>query len=306
MRIDLAPITRMARPLWNGSIAFGLVQIPVGLYGAEERDEISFKLLDKSDLSPVGYERINKETGKKVEYKNIVRGYEYEKGEFVVLSDEELAHANVQSSQTIDISLFVDRKEIDPMLIERPLYVMPAKQGQKAYRLLLETLEKTGRAGIAQVVLRTRQHLAALVPRGDVLVLLMLRYAHELRTPSEIDHPSAKKANVSAAERKMAEQLVEGMSGDFTAKEFRDTYYDDVMALVDKKVKSGKPTAITHPKMPKQKLAKVVDLADLLAKSLASKKGAHPPAHKAPHKTEPKHAKTHVHRSHGHTHKKSA
>lgn len=279
----------MARPIWNGSIAFGLVQIPVGLYGAEERDEISFKLLDKHDLSPVGYERINKETGKKVDYKNIVRGYEYEKGEYVVLSDEELAHANVESSQTIDIGLFVDQKEIDPMLVERPLYVMPGKQGQKAYKLLLETLQKTGRAGIAQVVLRTRQHLAALVPHDDVLVLLMLRYAHELRAPNEIDHPSAKKATVSAAERKMAVELVEGMSGPFQPDAFQDTYYDDVMALVDKKVKSGKPTAITHPKMPKQKIAKVVDLADLLAKSLR-------------HKKEPENAAKSPARGHGHAH----
>ncbi|MGH7327931.1 MAG: Ku protein, partial [Polyangiaceae bacterium] len=146
------------------------------------------------------------------------------------------------------------------------------KHGQKAYKLLLETLEKTNRAGIAQVVLRTRQHLAALVPHGDVLVLLMMRYAHELRSSKEIDHPDAKKATVSAAERKMAQQLVEGMSGPFKADEFQDTYYDDVMALVNKKVKSGKPTAITHPKSPKQKFAKVVDLADLLAKSLARKK----------------------------------
>lgn len=297
----------MARPIWNGSIAFGLVQIPVGLYGAEERDEISFKLLDKHDLAPVGYERVNKSTGKKVDYKNVVRGYEYEKGEYVVLSDEELAHANVESSQTIDIGLFVDRKEIDPMLVERPLYVMPGKQGQKAYRLLLDTLEKTGRAGIAQVVLRTRQHLAALVPHGDVLVLLMLRYAHELRSPSEIDHPSAKKSSVTAAERKMAEQLVEGMSGPFEPKQFQDTYYDDVMALVDRKVKSGKPTAITHPKMPKQKIAKVVDLADLLAKSLEHKKGPKKSAKSHANGSAHRHAPATGHsRGHAQHHKKSA
>lgn len=282
----------MARPLWNGSIAFGLVQIPVGLYGAEERDEISFRMLDKHDLSPIGYERINKETGKKVAYADIVRGYEYEKGQYVVLSDEELAHANVKASQTIDIGTFVDRNEIDPMLIERPLFVMPQKQGQKAYRLLLETLEKTKRVGIAQVVLRTRQHLAALVPHDDVLVLLLLRYAHELRTPKEIDHPTVGKATVSAAERRMAEQLVEGMSGPFEPGELRDTYFDDVMDLIDKKVKSGKPTAISHPKMPKPKAGKVVDLADLLKQSLAKGRTATKKAHPT--------------RSHSHGHKKSA
>ncbi|HEX7667739.1 MAG TPA: Ku protein [Polyangiaceae bacterium] len=267
----------MARALWNGSIAFGLVQIPIGLYGAEERDDIHFTQLDKHDLSPIGYERVNKKTGKKVAWGDIVKGYEYSKGEYVVFSDAELAQANVEASQSIDISVFVDKSEIDPMYIERPLFVVPAKQGQKAYQLLRETLEKTGRAGIAQVVLRTRQSLAALVPHEDVLVLLLLRYAHELRSPKEIDYPSGRSSHPSAAERKMAEQLVDGMTDSFKPEHFKDTYFDDVHELAKKKVKEGKAKEIEHPKAPKkEKGAKVIDLAALLQQSLAGSKAKGP------------------------------
>ncbi|MEO9141988.1 MAG: Ku protein [Polyangiaceae bacterium] len=265
---------RMARALWNGSIAFGLVQIPIGLYGAEERDDVHFTQLDKNDLSPIGYERVNKKTGKKVAWSDIVKGYEFEKGEYVVFSDAELAQANVEASQSIDISVFVDKSEIDPMFIERPLFVVPSKQGQKAYQLLREVLEKTGRAGIAQVVLRTRQSLAALVPHEDVLVLLLLRYSHELRSPKEIDYPASKAIHPSAAERKMAEQLVDGMTDSFEPEKFKDTYVDDVHELAKKKVKEGRGSEILHPKAPAKKGgAKVIDLAALLQQSLAGAKG---------------------------------
>lgn len=264
----------MARALWNGSIAFGLVQIPISLYGAEERDEIHFTQLDKHDLSPIGYERVNKKTGKKVAWGDIVKGYEFKKGEYVVFSDAELAQANVEASQSIDISVFVDKGEIDPMYIERPLFVVPSKQGQKAYHLLRETLKKTGRAGIAQVVLRTRQSLAALVPHEDVLVLLLLRYAHELRSSKEIDYPTSKATHPSAAERRMAEQLVDGMTDKFEPEHFNDTYFDDVHELAKKKVKEGRATEILHPKAPPKKGgAKVIDLAALLQQSLAGAKG---------------------------------
>ncbi|HEY1692479.1 MAG TPA: Ku protein [Polyangiaceae bacterium] len=265
-----------ARAMWTGSLAFGLVQIPVSLYGAEERDELSFTQLDRHDLSPIGYDRVNKRTGKKVAWGDIVRGYEYERGEYVVLSDEELKQANVEATHTIDMVAFVRGSELDPMYIERPLYVVPAKNGAKAHRLLVETLERTGRVGIGQVVLRTRQHLGAIVPRDGRLVLLLLRYAHELAPPKGVEEPARggkKGAAPSAAERRMAEQLVEWLAADWDPRSYEDTYFDDVMALVKKKVASGRPGAIVHPRVAKAKAsAKVVDLASLLEKSLAQSK----------------------------------
>ncbi|HEY6458552.1 MAG TPA: Ku protein [Polyangiaceae bacterium] len=281
------------RAMWTGSLAFGLVQIPVSLYGGEERHELSFTQLDKHDLSPIGYDRVNKRTGKKVSWGDIVRGYEYERGEYVVLSDEELKQANVEATHTIDMVAFVRASDLDPMYIERPLYVVPAKNGAKAYRLLVETLERTGRVGIGQVVLRTRQHLGAIVPRDGRLVLLLLRYAHELAPPKGVEEPAKggkKAAAPSAAERRMAEQLVEGLAADWDPRSYDDTYFDDVMALVKKKVASGHPEAIVHPHVAKAKApAKVVDLASLLEKSLshakhgnAKPRKAHGPGHRRP------------------------
>ncbi|HEX4512637.1 MAG TPA: Ku protein, partial [Polyangiaceae bacterium] len=148
----------MARAIWKGSIAFGLVQIPVELFVAEEPSELSFRQLDKHDFSPIGYDRINKRTGKKVAWNDIVRGFEWEKDEYVVLSDEEIERANVEATHTIDIVAFVDEGEVDPIYFERPYYVAPTKQGTKAYALLRETLAKNGQIGIAKVVIRTRQH----------------------------------------------------------------------------------------------------------------------------------------------------
>lgn len=270
LRSGAMPVARKA--MWNGSIAFGLVQIPVSLHGAEERDALSFSQLDRRDLAPVGYERINKRTGKKVAWDDVVRGYEYEKDRYVVLSDEELAQANVEASHTIDLLAFVKVADIDPMYIERPLWVLPSKTGQRAYGLLVETLVRTGRAGLGQVVLRTRQHLAALLPRDGRLVLLVLRYAHDLAPPKAAGEPAApgKKTIASAAERRMAEQLVEGLASPWEPERYEDTYFDDVMALVKKKVASGKPTVALRPKgAPRKAVAKVVDLAGLLEKSLS-------------------------------------
>jgi DNA end-binding protein Ku len=280
----------MGRPLWSGTIAFGLVQVPVTLHGAEEHDALSFAQLDSRDFSPIGYERINKRTGKKVAWADIVRGYEYAKGRYVVLSDEELAHANVEASHTIDLLAFVKTSDIDPMYIERPLWVLPSKSGRRAYGLLVETLADTGRSGIGQVVLRTRQHLAALVPRDGRLVLLVLRYAHDLTPPKGLDLPApSKKGSTTAAERRMAEQLVQGLAAPWEPERYEDTYFGDVMALVKKKVASGAPTAtLASPAKPPPARAgaKVIDLATLLEKSLArtSKDKSAPRTHARPHR----------------------
>lgn len=264
----------MPRAFWKGSITFGLVEIPVTLTPATQSDELSFSLLDRKDFAPVGYKRYNKSSGRDVPWDEVIRGYEYEPDEYVVLSDEELRQANVEATQTIEILEFVKREEIDPLYFETPYYVAPLKRGSKSYALLRAALERSGRVGIARVVLRTRQRLAALVVRDRVLTLDLLRYAHELRSAQDVEVPpeSGKGAGVTAAEIRMAEQLIEGMSGTWDPERFKDEYRDDVMALVRKKVKSGQTHTIVEPGASKEarpKPSKVMDLIPLLKESLA-------------------------------------
>ncbi len=272
-----------SRAIWKGSIAFGLVQIPVELHVAEESDELSVRQLDKHDFSPIGYDRINKRTGKKVAWEDIVRGFEWDKDEYVVLSDEELASANVEATHTIDILAFVDDGDVDPVYFEKPYYVTPTKQGQKAYALLRATMAKNKQIGVAKVVIRTRQHLAALMPSGDALTLVTLRFAHELRDTKALALPgrSLEKLGVSDAEMRMAETLVRGMHDEWKPEQYKDTFRDDVMALVEKKVKAGAVNTVAelprerHEAKPK---SNVVDLMDMLKRSLGEK-GIPAPAH---------------------------
>jgi DNA end-binding protein Ku len=267
----------MPRSIWKGSISFGLVQIPVGLYAAEEPDELSFHLLDARDFSPVGYERINKSTGKKVDWDHTVKGYEYRKGEFVVLSDRDFEEANVEATQTIDILDFVDLDDINPMYFDKPYYVAPTKPGRKAYALLREVLKRSQKAGIAKVVIRTRQHMAALVPREDALVLLLLRFSHELRSSDGLDLPESnlKKLGVSPKELSMAEKLVEGMVGHFEPEKYHDEYRDDLLGLIETRAKAGELNQVVEhaPKSKPRKTAQVIDLMELLQKSVSSKAG---------------------------------
>ena len=264
----------MPRSIWKGSVSFGLVQIPVDLHAAEDSNELSFRQLDKHDFAPIGYDRVNKRTGKKVAWEDIVRGYEWDRDEYVVLTDEELEQANVEATHTIDIVAFVDQGEVDPMYFEKPYYVTPSKQGQKAYALLRETLARSGQIGVAKIVIRTRQHLAALSPRGEALVLVTLRYAYELRSADDLDLPkeSLDKLGVSDGEMKMAEMLVRTMHGHFEPEQYKDEFRDDVLALVEKKAKAGAINQVPeagheHHREPKPK-SNVVDLMDLLKRSL--------------------------------------
>ena len=269
----------MARAFWKGSLSFGLVEIPVSLRPATEIDELHFTLLDRKDFSPVGYRRYNKSTGREVEWDQIVRGYEYEPDEYVVLTDEEIRGANVKTSGTIEIMEFVDAPQIDPALFEAPYFVEPVKKASKSYALLRKALEDTGKVGIARVVLRTRQRLAALVPRGPVLSLILLRYSHELRTPQELDLPNVdgKKGTVSEREVKLAERLI----GEMTSKRwdpsrYKDEYRDEVLGLVRKKVKSGQTHTILEPEegaSPRRSRSEVMDLMPLLKKSLEAHGG---------------------------------
>jgi len=265
----------MARALWKGSIAFGLVQIPVALHSAEQSNELSFDLLDKHDFSPVGYDRINKRTGKKVTWDRIVKGYEHAKGKYVVVTDADFEAANVEATHTVDIERVVDLADVDPMYFERPYYVAPEKQGKKAYALLRDTLARSGKAAIAKVVIRTRQHLAALVPRDGILVLIVLRFAHELKKPTELDVPSdTKKLGITPKERDMAKTLVASMLGEWKPSEYKDDYRDDLMKLIRDRAKRGEVNSV--PDAPKKKTAaprtaKVIDLVSLLAQSVERK-----------------------------------
>lgn len=267
----------MPRSIWKGSIAFGLVQIPVGLYTAEEPDDLSFTLLDRRDFSPIGFERVNRRTGKKVEWEDVVKGYEVDKGEYVVLSKQDFEEANVEATQTIDIIHFADRKSIDPVYYDKPYYLAPDKGGQKAYALLREVLEKSDRVGVAKVVIRTRQHLAALLPRNGVLTLITLRFAHELRDAKGLDVPEEglKRIGVSKKELDMAETLVEGMVDEFQPKQYHDEYRDDLMALVDRRVKEGEVNTVPEaaPKKKRPQRAQVLDLMSLLKQSVEERSG---------------------------------
>jgi DNA end-binding protein Ku len=263
----------MARPLWKGAITFGLVHIPVELYPAEERKEFKFSMLDKRDLSPVGYKRYSKTSGKEVDWKDVVKGYEYEKDQYVVLSDEDFRRANVKASQTIDIEAFVPANEIPPQYFETPYYLVPTERGQKVYALLRETLRSTGRAAVAQVVIRTAQHLAVVVPVGKVLMLNTLRYADELRPTKDLALPEEglKAAHVTSKEVDLAKRLIDDMTERWNASEFKDTYHQDLMRRIEEKIKKGETKQITEPdneETETPRSAKIIDLAALLKESI--------------------------------------
>jgi DNA end-binding protein Ku len=292
----------MARAIWKGSISFGLVNIPVGLYSAESRDEIHFKLLDRKTTSPIHYKRVSEKSGREVPWDETVRGYEFESGQYVVLSDEDLKRAAPEATQTIDISDFVDLEEISPLYFDKPYYLAPDKKGAKAYALLRETLRRTGKVGIAKVVIRTRQSLAAVVARGDVLTLELLRYAHELRDPSELDVPRGKE-KVGERELQMAERLVEGMVTAWKPEKYKDDYRQDLMKMIEERVESGQLEASAEPApRPARAASNVVDLMALLKQSVEqggrggkatpsrpARKAARKPAKKAAKRTAARH-----------------
>jgi DNA end-binding protein Ku len=263
----------MPRELWKGAIQFGLVHIPVSLYPAEQADELSFTMLDRRDLQPVGYKRFNKTTGDEVPYEQIVKGYEYDEGHYVTLEKEDFKRANVEASQSVDIMGFVDKESLSSYLFEAPYYLAPGKHGDKGYALLRETLIRTGRIGIATVVIRTRAHLAALYAVDNVLVLNTLRYAKELRDPAELKVPAdLKAAKVTPKELDMAERLVKDMAIEWDPAKYHDTYRDDLMKLIEQKA-SGKAKPESKSKRAPRE-AQVIDFAALLEKSLAGRKSA--------------------------------
>lgn len=265
----------MPRTIWKGSISFGLVNIPVALYPGEQRDELHFTLLDSRDMSPVGYKRINKRTGEEVAWEQIVKGHEYDKDQYVVLGDAEFRRANVKATQTIDILDFVKAGEVPYLYFDRPYYLEPVQRtGDKGYALLRETLKRTGRVGIASVVLRNRQHLAMVAPHQQMLTLNLLRFHNELRDTSEVKAPGTDLAalRITKREIEMAERLVEDMAARWEPEKYHDEYRADLMRVVEEKIAAGNTLELeTASKGETTAGGQVIDFMTLLKRSVEEK-----------------------------------
>ena len=262
----------MARGLWKGAISFGLVNVPVELYSAQKRSaELDLTMLDKRDMAPVGYKRVNKANGKEVPWEDVVKGYEYQDDKYVVLSEEDFRRANPEASKTVDIHAFVDLEDIAPLFFETPYYLSPGKRGEKAYALLRDAMAKAGKAGIATAVIRTKAYLAAVVAQGEALVLNTLRYANELKTAEELEIPEKLKGHKpSSKELDMALRLVDDMADEWKPGNYHDTYHEDLLKRIEEKIKAGQTEEITEPEKEDKaaKGAEVVDLMALLKKSV--------------------------------------
>lgn len=272
----------MPRAIWKGAISFGLVHIPVSLVSATSAQGVDFDWLDKRSMDPVGYKRINKATGKEVTKENIVKGVAFEKGRYVVLSEDEIRSAHPKSTQTIEIIAFVASDQIPLQNIDTPYFLAPDKRGGKVYALLRETLKKTRKVALANVVLHTKQHLAALMPLESALVLVMLRWPAEVRSLDELELPSdVTKPSLAKGELDMARRLVEDMSADWQPEAYRNSFQEKIMALVARKAKAGKIEDVESQEgSEERKSADVIDLTELLKRSLAGKPTTKKPAAK--------------------------
>ncbi|WP_286786074.1 MULTISPECIES: Ku protein [Pseudomonas] len=274
----------MPRVIWKGAVSFGLVHIPVALVPATTRQGVDFDWLDKRSMDPVGYKRINKVTGKDIEKENIVKGVELEKGNYVVISEEEIRAAHPKVTQTVDIVAFVDAEKIPFLFIDTPYYLTPDRRGEKVYALLREALVATGKVGLANVVLHTKQHLAVVMPLGEALVLNTLRWADEVRGIEALElKDEAIKPDLAKRELDMATRLIEEMSEDWQPEQYKDTFQEQIMALVEQKAKEGKVEAVSEPDEDggERRSADVIDLTELLKRSLGAKPAASKPAAKA-------------------------
>jgi DNA end-binding protein Ku len=260
------------RPIWKGALTFGLVNIPVGLYSATTRSDLSFRLLHAKDQAPIAYRRVCTEENVEVPWPEIVKGYEHEKGQFVVMTEADFEQAGVEATQTIDIRDFVRADAIPPAYFEQPYYLEPQKTGAKAYALLREALKRSGRLGVATVVLRQREHLAAVQAVGDALTLTTMRFAHEIVAPSGLALPGD--AGLDRREVDLALQLVDTLAGEFDAEKYRDQYREALLAVIKQKLQGRVPATPATRKPP----TKVVDLMQALEASLK----AQPERAKAP------------------------
>ena len=256
----------MPRALWKGAISFGLIYVPVELHTASKENTLPLHMLDSRDFAPVGYRRVNKNTGKEVDWPHIVKGYEYKKGEYVALADADFKHANVKASETIQIDTFCDGAQIPAMYYDKPYYLAPAKGGEKVYSLLRQALQATDKVAVATFVMHQRQHLCAISPQSSSLMLLTLRFADEVLPAAE--HEAA--AKISTAELAMAKQLVQSMQGNFDAAKFKDTYRADLRRRVQEKIRNKETHSleVEEPRSGERPKAQVIDLMAALKASL--------------------------------------
>ena len=245
------------RPIWSGAVSFGLIHIPVKLYAAAEEKGPDLDMLRRQDLCPIRYARVCRDTGEEVPYEEIVKGYEYKKGDYVVLEDEDFRRANAVRTQTIDIVEFVDAGEIDVKFLEKPYYLEPTKQARKAYAILREALKKTSKVGVGTFVLRNRERLIALKPEDDLIVLEQMRFADEIRSPSGLNLPS--KDEASERELDIAIKLIDQLAEPFKPEQFHDSYKEELKRVIEEKIQ-GKP-----PQAPRETPAPT-EVPDLMAK----------------------------------------
>ena len=268
----------MARPIWTGTLSFGLLNIPVRLMAGERRVDLQFRMLDSRNHARVRYERVNEETGEEVPWKEIVKAFEYDKGAYVVIEEEDIAAAAPDRRETIDIDTFVDAGSIGPEYFDKPYVLEPAAKAEKGYVLLRDVLARTGKAGIGRVVIRTREYLAAVLPRGDALVMMVLRFAQELVDPEEYRLPEgeSKKWKITTREVEMAEQLIASMTGEWDPDAFKDDFRLRLQEVIEERVRSKK---VVHDdddgqEQPAEGAAtNVIDFAELLKRSLEKKGG---------------------------------
>lgn len=256
------------RALWKGAITFGLVHIPVGLYSATEESDVDFDWLDRRTMDPVGYKRINKRTGREISKEDVVKGVAYGKDNYVVLSQDDIAAAYPRTTQTIEIASFVDVSEVPFIYLEKPYYTAPINKGEKVYALLREALKETGKAGLARVVIHSKQHLAVVLPCGPALVLNLVRWGGEIRSWDDLPLPAQGKVSLKDAELRMARNLIEDMSGHWKAAELRDNFHDAIMKVVEAKAKAGKTETVQPLEEAPEQGAEVIDLTELLRRSL--------------------------------------
>lgn len=266
----------MARPIWTGTLSFGLLNVPVSVMPAERRVDLHFRMLDSRSNTPIRYERVNADTGEEVPWKDIVKAYEYKKGSYVVLRPEDIKSAAAEGREAVEVEAFVDAASVGPEYFEKPYVLVPGKKAEKGYVLLRETLRRTGKIGIARVVIRTRGYLSAVIPKDDSLLLVLLRYPQELVDVDDYALPSGKTASyrITAKELQMAEQLVESMSGKWEPGDYRDEFRDRLHKVIEKRMKSkGVVTPVEDEgAAPENASTNVVDFMALLKQSLASKK----------------------------------
>ena len=269
------------RPIWKGAISFGLVNIPITLYPATRRDELRFHFLRKSDHSPINNKRVAEADGKEVAWGDIVRGYQYEKGKFVVLSDDDFSRVDIEATQTVEIQEFVEVEEINPMFFSKPYYMEPGKGGDKAYALLRDVLRGSKRVGIAKVVIKTREHLAAVKAQGDALVLELMHFVGEIIGSDELHVPG--EAKIGKKETDMAKQLVESMIGKWDPEKYKDDYKEALMDVIEEKVAAGGKDVPKSKKTKGVKATNVIDLVAVLQKSIqqhGSNRAKKPPTKK--------------------------